>query len=125
MSSSRFFRACNTESVHEGFIERVGWMGVGVIPSCSADLIIAAFEYQHLLMGPKDRESVALHYLEMHYPVPLRLKKAVDVCSGFAAVCCQLADAAIANLLQRQRKSSWFFYLLVRDTVTAVCARTL
>lgn len=35
---------CNIDRVHEGFVERAGWMGEGAIPSCSADLIIAAFE---------------------------------------------------------------------------------
>lgn len=48
-------------------------------------------------MGPKDRESVPLHYLEISYPFSLLLEKAVDVCGGFTAVCCQVADAAIAN----------------------------
>lgn len=48
-------------------------------------------------MGPKDRESVPLRYLEIVYPVPLRLKKAFDICGGFTAVCCQVADAATAN----------------------------
>lgn len=44
LSFSRLFRASNIDSVHEGFVGRVGWMGEGVILSCSADLIIAAFE---------------------------------------------------------------------------------
>lgn len=48
-------------------------------------------------MGPKDRASVLLHYLEIIYHIPLRLKKAFDVCGGFSAVCCQVGDAAIAN----------------------------
>lgn len=48
-------------------------------------------------MGPKDRESVPLHYLEISFPFSLQLEKAVDVCGGFTAVCCQVADAAIAN----------------------------
>lgn len=48
-------------------------------------------------MGPEDRESVPLHYLEIIYPVPLCLKKAFGVCGGFTAVCCQVGDAAIAN----------------------------
>lgn len=49
-------------------------------------------------MGPKDRESVPLHYLEIIYPVSLCLKKAFHVCGGggFTAVCCQVGDAAIA-----------------------------
>lgn len=74
-------------------------MGEGLILSCGADLIIAAFEWKPLLMGPKDRVSVPLHYLEIIYPVPLCLKKAFDVCGrgGFTAVCCQVGDAAIAN----------------------------
>lgn len=57
-------------------------------------------------MGPKDRGSVALHYLEMHLPSSFAPEKGCSVCGGFAAVCCQVADPAIANVLQRQRKSS-------------------
>lgn len=38
-------------------------------------------------MGPKDRASVPLHYLEIIYPVPLCLKNTFDVCGGFTAVC--------------------------------------
>lgn len=70
-------------------------------------------------MGPKDREAVPLHYLEIIYPSPLRLKNAFDVCGGFIAVCCQVGDAVYLDT------KFPFMYLLVCDTITAVRVCTL
>lgn len=70
-------------------------------------------------MGPKDREAVPLHYLEIIYPSPLRLKNAFDVCGGFIAVCCQVGDATYLDT------KFPFMYLLVCDTITAVRVCTL
>lgn len=78
--------------------------------------------------GPRGRGSGALRAGERGSPLPLRLEGAVDVCGASAAVCCQVAGAAVAKVLQRRRKSSPFFFfchLLACDTITAVSARTL
>ena len=121
LSPSRLVHACHIG--REGLAAGAGWMGEGAMPGCGAGLIVAASGQKPLLLGPKDRGSVALRYLEVQLASSFAPEKGCRRswwlrCSGLPSCrCCCCKCSPETKLL--------VFNLLLRDTVTAVRVCTL
>lgn len=76
-------------------------------------------------MGPKDRGSVALHYLEMHLSCSFAPEKGCRRLWWFRCSVLPSCRCCCCKCSLETEEKFLFFYLLVCDTITAVCVCTL